>query len=296
MEKRIGFIGVGLMGYGPARLLLEAGYPLTLLGHRNRAPVDDLVGRGAQEAETAAELTRNVDVVITCVSSSAIMEKLVHGDDGIAAGAREGQVLVDMTTADPQSTRALAATLAEWGMRMIDAPMTRTPREAREGRLNLLLGGEAADIDALEPLLEVFSENRFRTGPLGSAHTTKLVNNALSLGHAALAAEAAVTCKAAGVDPQVLYDIVTAGGADSKMFRMVMPAAIEDRVDGLEFTLGNARKDYGYYLQCARDAGCVPMTTQAVHQLFEVATAQGNGDEYVPYLYRMLNGWHSQSS
>ncbi|MBK5927193.1 hypothetical protein CCR87_07540 [Rhodobaculum claviforme] len=91
MEKRIGFIGVGLMGYGPARLLLEAGYPLTLLGHRNRAPVDDLVGRGAQEAETAAELTRNVDVVITCVSSSAIMEKLVHGDDGIAAGAREGQ-------------------------------------------------------------------------------------------------------------------------------------------------------------------------------------------------------------
>lgn len=294
MTERIGFIGVGLMGYGPARLLLEAGYPLTLLGHRNREPVDDLVGRGAQEVANAAELARGVDVIITCVSSSAIMESLVEGEQGILAGVREGQILIDMTTADPQSTLTLAGKLAEKGVRMIDAPMSRTPREAREGRLNLLLGGVAADLDEVEPILSVYSENRFRAGPLGSGHTVKLINNALSLGHAALAAEAAASCEAAGVDPQVLYDIVTSGGADSKMFRMVMPAALEGRTDGLEFTLQNARKDYGYYLKSARDAGCVPMTTQAIHQLLELALAQGKGDEYVPYLYRVMQGWRTK--
>lgn len=289
MTRSVGFVGVGLMGYGPARLVLEAGHPLTVLGHRNRAPVEDLVSRGAREAADPAALAEASDVVITCVSSSAAMESLVLGERGIAAGARRGSHLVDMTTADPDSTRSLAATLAEAGMTMIDAPMTRTPREAREGRLNLLIGGDDAAVAAVEPILALFSENRFRTGPLGSGHTVKLVNNALSLGHAALAAEAAATCKASGIDPQVLHDIVTAGGADSRMFRMVMPAALEGREDGLEFTLANAMKDYGYYLKAARAAGVVPMATAGVHQTYEIANALGAGQDYVPALYRLLS-------
>ncbi|HKJ95873.1 MAG TPA: NAD(P)-dependent oxidoreductase, partial [Gammaproteobacteria bacterium] len=173
----VGFIGAGLMGYGPARHILEAGYPLFVLGHHNREPIEDLVRRGARESATPAELAGVADVVITCLPSSAVLEAVVLGERGLVGAARTGQVLIDMTTADPRSTRRLADALAEEGVRMIDAPMTRTPREAREGRLNLLLGGTDADIDEVEPILATFSENRFRTGALGTAHTIKLINN-----------------------------------------------------------------------------------------------------------------------
>jgi len=115
-SKKIGFIGVGLMGHGAAKNILEGGFSLTVLAHRNRAPVDDLLARGAEEATSAAKLAASVDILFTCVSDSTVMEQVVLGKGGVLEGGKSGLVLVDMTTSEPASTERLAATLAEKGI------------------------------------------------------------------------------------------------------------------------------------------------------------------------------------
>ena len=202
MTERIGFIGAGLMGHGVAKNILAGGYPAAVLAHRNRAPVDDLLGRGATEAPSAAALARDVDVLFTCVSDSAVLDEVVHGADGVLAGPpRAGLVLVDLTTADPAATRRLASELAAAGVRMLDAPMTLTPKEAEEGTLNLLVGGDPALLEEVRPILATFTQRIFHTGPLGTAHTLKLINNFLSQGTNAVVVEAIVTALKAGVAP-----------------------------------------------------------------------------------------------
>jgi ribonuclease E len=119
-KKSIGFIGVGLMGHGAAKNILEGGFPLTVIGHRNREPVDDLLDRGASEALSAAELARKADIIFTCVSDSSVMDKVVLGEDGVLQGAGPGLILVDMTTSEPASTRRLAEALADKGAIMVD--------------------------------------------------------------------------------------------------------------------------------------------------------------------------------
>ncbi len=115
ITTRIGFIGAGLMGHGMARNILQNGYPLTVLAHRDRAPIEDLLGRGALEAESPAALAKASDIVFLCVPSSLQVELVVHAADGILAGAHEGLIVVDSTTADPSSTEQVASALAAPG-------------------------------------------------------------------------------------------------------------------------------------------------------------------------------------
>src|SRR5262245_25010169 len=141
-KRKVGYIGVGLMGHGAARNILEKGHPLTIMGHRNRAPVDDLVRRGAREGNSAAEIARDSDILFLCLPSSVEVEATVYGAGGVLEGAHAGLILVDSTTADPTSTRRIAADLAAKGARMLDAPLGRTPREAEEGKLSTYVGGD----------------------------------------------------------------------------------------------------------------------------------------------------------
>src|SRR5947207_9581147 len=143
MTERIGFIGVGLMGHGMARNILEKGHPLTVLGHRNRAPVEDLVKRGAAEAKSAAEIARRSDIVFLCVTGSTEVESLVRGPNGLAAGAHQGLVIVDCSTSGPSSTVALAAELKAVGVALADAPLGGAPTQAPEGPLSASAGCEA---------------------------------------------------------------------------------------------------------------------------------------------------------
>jgi 3-hydroxyisobutyrate dehydrogenase-like beta-hydroxyacid dehydrogenase len=189
MTKRIGFIGAGLMGHGMAKNIVK-GYPLTVLAHRNRTPIEDLLSRGAREAESAQALARDSDIVILCLPSSAQVEALVHAEDGILAGAHEGLVVVDTTTADPSSTEQVAAALTRAGIGFADAPLTRSPVQAHEGKLNTLVGADDATLAEIRPVLETFCENIFHIGPVGAGHKLKLINNFLSQGTAVHAIQA----------------------------------------------------------------------------------------------------------
>ncbi|MDQ3261136.1 MAG: NAD(P)-binding domain-containing protein, partial [Pseudomonadota bacterium] len=133
MKQRIGFIGVGLMGHGMAKNLVEKSFPLTVLGHKNRRPVEDLKKRGAKEAKTVKALVDASDVVILCVTGTPQVEEMIYRADGIRASARKGLTVIDCSTSEPPSTAKIYADLKKVGVTFVDAPLTRTPVEAEQG-------------------------------------------------------------------------------------------------------------------------------------------------------------------
>ena len=143
-KQRVGLIGAGLMGHGIGKNIVTKGYPLTVLVHRNRSPVEDLIAKGAKEARSAREVTEASEVVILCVTGSPEVEETIRAKDGILEGLRAGTVIVDCSTAEPGSTKRIAAEVAAKGGRFVDAPLVRTPKEAEEGRLGVMTGGDPA--------------------------------------------------------------------------------------------------------------------------------------------------------
>ena len=287
MAQRIGFIGAGLMGHGMAKNIVEKGYPLTVLAHRNRAPIEDLLARGATEAKSPAAIARACDVLILCVPSSAEVEECVFGDDGILAGAHAGLIVIDCTTAEPTSTERVAKALAAKNVRFADAPLTRSPKDAEAGRLNTLVGADDDTLAAIRPVLATFCENVFHIGPVGSGHKLKLINNFLSQGVAALVAEAVTTATKAGIDLKTLFEVVSAGGANSAVFQRFMPWVLGEE-NRMVFKLKNGQKDVRYYTHLAEAVGSTAFLGEAVHQIYTLAAAQGEGESYVPALARAL--------
>lgn len=288
MTERIGFIGAGLMGHGMAKNIVEKGYSLSVLAHRNRAPIEDLLGRGASEAESPAALARASDVLILCVPSSVEVEDCIFAENGILAGAHRGLIVVDATTAEPASTERVAKALAAKGVRFADAPLTRSPKDAEAGKLNTVVGADDATLAEIRPVLETYCENIFHVGPVGSGHKMKLINNFLSQGIAALVAEAVTTAVKAGVDIEKLFEVVSAGGANSSVFQRMMPWVLGRSEGGMIFQLKNGQKDVRYYTHLAEAVGSTAILGAAVHQIYTIAVAQGEGESYVPALARGL--------
>ena len=287
---RIGFIGIGMMGHGMARNLMEKGHGLTVMANRSRERVDDLVARGAAEVRTPAEVARASDILFTCVPTSRDVEALVQGPDGILAGAAPGLIHVDTSTANPVSTMVLAEAYAQKGVRFVDAPLARTPKEAMEGRLNVMVGASEELFAEILPVLKCFAENVFHVGGLGAGHKIKLINNFIAMGHASIAAEAVSAARATGVDLKALYDLVSAGGANSAMFQMVMPYVLEGDGSRMQFAIGNARKDLAYFAAMANEARMTGLMAPAVLQTLTLATALGHGGEHIPKLTDILTG------
>jgi 3-hydroxyisobutyrate dehydrogenase-like beta-hydroxyacid dehydrogenase len=263
------------------------GYRLTVLAHRNRAPIDDLLRRGAIEANRPAALARASDIVIQCVPSSAEVELCVFAENGIMAGAHEGLIVVDSTTAEPASTERVARALASKSVGFADAPLTRSPEDAEAGRLNALVGADDATLAAIRPVLETFCENIVHIGPVGAGHKLKLINNFLSRRIAALVAEAVTTATKAGLDLGTMFEVVSAGGANSSVFQRFMPWVLSGD-SGMEFKLKDGQKDVRYYTRLAEAVGSTAFLGEAVHQIYTLAAAQGEAESYVPALARAL--------
>ncbi|MCC6468963.1 MAG: NAD(P)-dependent oxidoreductase, partial [Alphaproteobacteria bacterium] len=275
-KPRIGFIGVGLMGHGAAKNILEKGYALTVMGNRNRQPVDDLVKRGAKEGKSAAEIARGNDILFTCVPSSVEVEALVFGAGGILEGAHPGLIVVDSTTADPNSTRRIGAALKEKGARMADAPLGRSPKEAEAGSLSTYVGGDPDVVAAIKPVQQCFADTIVEVGSLGAGHTLKLINNFMSIGNCAIIAEAATTAAKMGVDMRKFHAVISAGGANSKMFQMVAPWLLEGDDSHLKGPLRIAGKDLRFYNKLAEQAQVASFIGQAVNQWLQLCNARGH--------------------
>lgn len=283
-RQRVGFIGVGLMGHGMARNILEKGWPLQVIGHRNRKPVDDLVKRGAKEAKSPAAMAKDCDVIFLCVTSSLQVEDLIRRKDGIKAGAHKGLIIVDCSTADPNSTIALAEELAPLGVRLIDAPLGRSPKEAEEGRLNTFVGADAKTLKEVYPLIEAWAENIIHVGPLGAGHKMKLINNFVAMSYVAIYAEAFTACKKTGVPLEKFHEVISAGGLNSGMFQNVCKWVIGGDPKAHEFTLANCDKDIRYFNQLADAEKLTTVVASAVKQSYTMAMAMGRGADNMPML------------
>ena len=287
MEKkpRIGFVGVGLMGHGIAKNLVTKGYPLALRVHRNRAPAEDLFAAGATEAQSYADLARNADIVILCVTGAPQVEEVVLGSDGIASAARQGLVVVDTSTSEPAMTTRLREALAPRGVRFVDAPLTRTPVEAEQGRLNIMVGADDAAFAELKPVFGAFCENIIHAGPAGHGIVLKLINNFIAQAICTATAEACAAAAKAGLSLARLHEVVSAGAVNSGLFQLLVGRMLESGdLTGLKFSLSNAAKDLRYYTHMTESMMLPSIVGEAVHQSLVTANVLGFGDKYVPSL------------
>lgn len=295
MEKRkIGFVGLGLMGHGMAKNIVEKGFPLTVIAHRNRAPVDDLVARGASEAASLVELAQASDIVLLCVTGSPEVEAVVAGPDGLASAGKP-LTIVDCSTSDPSSTLRLAKDLATRGMTLIDAPLSRTPKDAEAGTLDVMAGGTEADFDNVRPVLETFAGRIVHTGPVGSGHTMKLLNNFVSLGYAALYAEALTLGAKAGLTPKTFDAVIRGGRMDNPFYRTFFQWVLDRDPDAHRFAIRNGLKDLNYLAAFASAAGIANPMGAAVRNSFAAAGATGNGEKFVPMLSDIIAGLNGVS-
>ncbi len=283
MTARIGFAGLGLMGHGMAKNLLEKGFPLTVLAHRKREAIDDLIGRGATEAISARALGEASDIVVLCVTGSPQVRALVEGPDGLGACGRD-LLVIDCSTSEPAVTRALADELAAKGITLIDAPLSRTPKEAWAGTLDVMVGGAAADVARARPVLEAFAGRIVETGPTGSGHMMKLLNNFVSLGYAALYAEALTLGAKAGVSPGVFHAVIGGGRMDCPFFQTFFEYVVGGNPEAHKFTLSNALKDLTYLAGYANASATANPVGASVRNSFALAVGLGHGEGYVPTL------------
>jgi len=283
VKERIGFIGVGLMGHGMAGNIVDKGWPLTVMAHRNREPVEDLKARGAAEAATPREVAMATDIVILCVTGSPEVQAVVQGPEGLAAAGKP-LLIVDCSTSDPSVTIRLASELAAGGITLIDAPLSRTPADARAGTLDVMVGGDPDAVTRVRPVLDAFAARVVHTGPTGTGHTMKLLNNFLSMGYAALYSEALALGAKAGLTPQVFDSVIRGGRMDCSFYQTFFKWVLDRDPNAHKFAIRNGLKDMTYLASLANSVGLANPVGSAVRNSFALAVGAGHGDDYVPKL------------
>ena len=280
----IGFIGLGLMGGNMVENLQKRGFEVIVMDLNKDAVAKVLTRGNATEASSPKELAEKSDIVQFCLTTSAVVEKIVYGEDGVLAGIKEGSALIDFGTSIPASTKKIGADLAKKGVGMIDAPLGRTPAHAKDGLLNIMAAGDKATFDKYEAMLKEQGENVFYLGALGAGHTTKLINNFMGMTTVTAMSQAFAAAKLAGVDGQQLYDIMSAGPSNSPFMKFCKNYAV-DGVSDLGFSLNNANKDLGYFAQMVSDLGSQSLVAEATSASLQAAVDAGMGEGNVPEIF-----------
>lgn len=282
-SETIGFVGVGLMGHGMAANLLAKGYSLSVIAHRNRAPVDDLISKGASEAASLADLAAASSIIHICAPGSPQVEVIV---EGLLPHLAPGSVIVDCSTSDPVSTLALADRLSAAGHAMADAPLGGTPVQAEAGQLSTMVGATEATFARIQPVLACWAAAIVHLGPPGTGHKMKLLNNFLSLGYAALYAEALALSNKVGISTRQFDSVIRGGRMDCGFYQTFMGYAVEGNREAHRFSLTNALKDMRYLESMADSVALSNPMGNAVKNSFALAHANGGSgpEDYVPHL------------
>ncbi len=276
----VALIGAGMMGHGMAANLLRHGHRVSVIAHRNRAPVEDLVAKGAIEARSLEE-TAEAEVVLLCLTTSKVVEETLLR---LKPHLRAGQIIMDAGTSAPQATKRLAHDLAELGIGYADIPLTGGPEQAEQGVLGVLCGASPETFARIEPLLTCFATTIRHFGPPGSGHTAKLISNYLVTGMVALVAEAFTAAHKAQIDWKDLYEVMLNGSGNSGVLRKMVEPALKGDFDGYRFAVANAAKDIAYYAELAEGLGCNSRLTESVAEVFARAVETGHGGRNVSHL------------
>jgi 2-hydroxy-3-oxopropionate reductase len=274
-EPTVGFIGLGIMGGPMALNLLHAGYPL-VVHNRTRGREEPLVSEGASAADSPRALAAASDVVITMLPDSPDVEAVYFGDDGVLAGARSGQLLIDMSSIAPSVARQVASAASEVGAQALDAPVSGGDVGAREGTLSIMVGGPEDAFDRARPLFDVLGKTIVRLGDAGAGQTAKACNQILVAVTIEAVSEALVLASKAGVDPERLIEVLSGGLAGNKVMEVRRRNFLEhDFTPGFKVELHH--KDLGIALRTARELNVFLPTTAIVDQMLSALLAAGDG-------------------
>lgn len=274
-QPTVGFIGLGIMGGPMAANLLDAGYDV--VGYnRSDEPVEELVDRGGEAADSPKAVAERAGVVITCLPDSPVVESIVHGEDGVLDGLTEGTTVVDMSTISPTVTEELAADIEDRGGAMLDAPISGGEEGAIEGTLSIMVGGEEDVLDAHRDLFEVMGDTVTHCGPNGAGQTTKACNQIVVAAQMVGVSEALVFAEKAGADLEAVVEAISGGAAGCWTLDNRAPRMIRGNFDP-GFFAAYQYKD----LRIATDAGeafGAPMPQTAVaHELYKAMETTGRG-------------------
>ncbi|MUM18042.1 NAD(P)-dependent oxidoreductase [Mycobacterium sp. CBMA271] len=280
--RTVGLVGAGRMGTGIGRCLLGQGAELRVMANKDRSGVNELVEHGASESHSLSQLADGCAVVVLSLPSSAQVEAVCR-QGGLLAGLAPKTIVLDTTTAWPHSTIELAAQAAALGIRFVDAPVTRSPEQARRGALNSMLGCD----DNFQEFIDVvaaYSATIMRVGPTGSAHKMKIVYNAMTMGISAVASEACQLASSMDVDLRALRGIVSMGSTNSGIFQKITEYLLEEDADALSISLENAAKDIRLAVDAAAERGVNLRSLSAASETFREACDAGYADQTLPNL------------
>lgn len=277
MSETVGFIGLGIMGSGMAANLIRAGFSVTVW-NRTAERMTSLVELGATAAAGPAEVAAAGDIIITCVSDTADVEQVVLGPGGVIEGARPGSLLIDCSTISPTATQAIAATLRERGIHMLDAPVSGGSEGAAKGTLSIMIGGEADQLERAMPALTAMGRTITHVGGHGTGQMAKLVNQVLVVVTMQAVAEALLLAQAGGLDLEQTLAAVGGGAAGSWMLNNRGPQVINrDWRPG--FTIDLQQKDLRLVLEAADQLGIPLPSTAFVFQNYRALQQAGLGGE-----------------
>jgi 3-hydroxyisobutyrate dehydrogenase len=282
---RVAVIGLGTMGAPMARHLLAAGHEVTV-HNRTRSREEPLEAAGAGRAATPAEAAAVAEAVLTCVSDTPDLEHILLGPDGVAEGLEPGGLVVDCSTVSPTATAAIAATLRERGIGLVDAPVSGGSEGAERGTLTIFCGGTDADVARARTVLEAFGSRITHLGPSGAGQVAKAVNQVMIAGTYATVGEGIALAEAAGLDLPQLVEALSAGAAASWVLTNRAGNMIADTYP-LGFKVALHRKDLGIALDEAGRAGLLLGVSELVAAQEDVLMGEGHGDEDVSALARL---------
>jgi 3-hydroxyisobutyrate dehydrogenase len=277
MAEKVGFIGLGIMGRGMANNLLKAGFKVRVW-NRTASRMDALVEAGAEAGSSPADVAAHSDIVVTCVSDTPDVERVLLGEDGVIYGAKQGSLIIDCSTISPQATKEIAAKLAEKSIQMLDAPISGGSEGAAKGTLSIMIGGDEDQFQRALPIFQAMGKTITHIGPISSGQTVKLVNQVLVVGNCLAMCEALLLAQAGGVDLQKTYEAISQGAAGSWMFTNRGPQIMKrDWRPG--FTIALQQKDLRLVLDAADELGVPLVGTSAIFNLYRTLEAQGLQEE-----------------
>ena len=276
MSKKIGFIGLGIMGKPMSKNLLKAGYDVTVCDI-NAAAVAEVVALGAKSAATPKEVAAVTDIVITMLPNSPQVKTVVLGPNGVLEGARPGTLVVDMSSIAPLAAQEVAKALAEKGVRMLDAPVSGGEPKAIDATLSIMVGGDAAAFEEALPILKCVGASAVRVGDVGAGNVTKLANQVIVALNIAALSEAMTLATKAGVDPELVFNAIKGGLAGSTVMNAKAPLIIDRKFDP-GFRINLHIKDLNNALETAHDVGVPLPLTAGVMEIMQALKIDGCGE------------------
>jgi 3-hydroxyisobutyrate dehydrogenase-like beta-hydroxyacid dehydrogenase len=284
--RNVGLIGVGKMGLGIGVSLIRNGAQVICCGNRSRAGIEELLSLGAAEVCTPKRVAERCNILVLSLPDSKAVDSVCFGSDGIAASNHEKLLVIDTTTGNPAQTLNIVTSLKSCGVDYVDAPVTRGPQQARQGKLNAVLGTPERLLGTSCSVLKAFCDFIIHVGDVSQAQKVKLVNNALSMGVVALTADTISLSQEIGVDVRHIAQLIAQGGVNNALSQTFLKWVCEGGPEPLEFSINNALKDLTYSLNLVPSTGAALKMITAAQQAFADKARAGYGENNLPALVR----------